>query len=184
VTGDSPKLEQTSMTTAQRVARDEGGERTRYEDIEVGADLGTMEWSFDQAAIGRICESDDDFHEWYSVASPWGGTVAPVLIGYPPVRLMFSRKYNVRGLFYGYEIENHASLRPGVKYTLSGRISRKWIKNNREFVEYEAFCHDAEGRHVFTTRRSHALDFLTRDLPKTATGIDSGAGGRLGHEGS
>lgn len=168
------------MTTPQRVARDQAGERTRYEDIEIGAALEPMEWSFDQDAIGRICESDDDFHEWYSIDSPWGGTIAPILIAYPPVRLMFSRKYNVRGLFYGYEVENYAPLRPGVRYRLSGHISRKWIKNNREFVEYEASCHDPAGQRIFTTRRSHALDFLTRDVPKVATGIDSGAGGRLG----
>ncbi|HYF18452.1 MAG TPA: hypothetical protein VEA40_11345 [Ramlibacter sp.] len=167
------------MNAPHRVARDQAGERTRYEDIEVGAPLGPMPWSFDQAAIARICESDDDFHEWYSVESPWGGTIAPCLISYPPVRLMFSQRYNVRGLFYGYEMENHAPLRPDVAYTLTGRISRKWIKNNREFVEYEAHCHDPQGQLVFTTRRSHALDFLTRDVPKTATGVDSGAGGRL-----
>ena len=58
--------------------------------------------------------------------------------------------------------------------------SRKWVKNNREFVEYEAVCHDPDGNKIFVTRRSHALDFLTIDVPKAATGIDSGAGGRLG----
>jgi len=170
------------MTTPQRVARDIGGERTRYEDINVGDDLGTIPWSFDQDAIVRLCESDDDFHEWYSVDSPYGGTIAPVLINYPPVRILFSRKYNVRGLFYWYEVENHAPLKPNVQYVLSGRISDKWIKREREYVQYEASCHDDTGKLIFITRRSHALDYLTRDVPKIATGIDSGAGGRLGDE--
>lgn len=164
----------------QRVARDAAGERTRYEDIEVGADLGTIEWSFDEAAIARICESDDDFHEWYSVESPYGGVIAPVLISYPPVRLLFSRKYNVRGLFYAYEVENYAPLKPNVTYRISGRICDKWIKREREYVQYEATCRDPDGNRVFCTRRAHALDFLTRDVPKDAEGIDSGAGGRLG----
>jgi len=168
------------MTTPQRVARDVGGERTRYEDIIVGDDLGTMDWSFDQKSIDQLCESDDDFHEWYSVASPYGGTIAPVLIGYPPVRILFSRKYNVRGLFYWCEIENHAPLKPNVQYVLSGCICDKWIKREREYVQYEARCHDNAGNLIFVTRRAHALDFLTRDIPKVATGIDSGAGGRLG----
>jgi hypothetical protein len=44
-----------NMTTPQRVARDQAGERTRYEDIEVGARLESMEWSFDQAEwIGKV----------------------------------------------------------------------------------------------------------------------------------
>lgn len=168
----------------QRVARDTAGERTRYEDIAVGEDLGSIEWRFDEDAIGRICESDDDYHEWYSVASPWGGVIAPVLISYPPVRLLFSRRYNVRGVFYSYEVENFAPLLPNVNYTIRGRISRKWIKREREFVEYEATCFGPSGERVFHTRRAHALDFLTRAAPKAATGIDSGAGGRLGaHEG-
>lgn len=173
------------MTTSpQRIARDAGGERTRYEDIEIGADLGTLEWRFDRESIGRLCESDDDFHEWYSVESPYGGVIAPTLISYPPVRLLFSRKYNVRGLFYWFEVENYAPLKPDVTYTIKGRISDKWIKRNREYVQYEAICYDPEGRKIFLTRRAHALDFLTLDVPKAGTGIDSGAGGRLGAEAS
>ena len=171
------------MTTRQRVARDAGGERTRYEDIVVGEDLGTIDWQFDDAAIARLCDSDDDFHEWYSVESPYGGTIAPALISYPPVRMLFSRRYNVRGLFYGFEHENFAPLRPNVKYTITGRICDKWIKRKREFVQYEATCHDPQGNKVFHTRRAHALDFLTRDVPKEASGIDSGAGGRLADAG-
>jgi hypothetical protein len=171
--------ERSQAKPAQRVARDAGGERTRYEDIQVGDDLGTLEWRFDEAAIARICESDDDFHEWYSVESPYGGVIAPVLISYPPVRLLFSRKYNVRGLFYAYEVENYAPLKPNVTYLLSGRVCDKWIKREREYVQYEATCHDPDGNKIFYTRRAHALDYLTRDVPKDAEGIDSGAGGRL-----
>lgn len=168
-----------SAATGQRVARDAAGERTRFEDINVGDDLGTIEWQFDTDAIARICESDDDFHEWYSVESPYGGVIAPVLISYPPVRLLFSRRYNVRGLFYWYEVENFAPLKPRVTYTISGRICDKWVKREREYVQYEATCLDPQGKRIFHTRRAHVLDFLTRDVPKAATGIDSGAGGRL-----
>ncbi len=171
------------MTARKRVARDAGGERTRYEDIAIGEDLGSIEWSFDEAAIARICDSDDDFHEWYAVESPYGGIIAPVLIGYPPVRMLFSRRYNVRGLFYWHEAENFAPLKPNVKYTIRGRICDKWIKREREFVQYEATCYDPQGNKVFHTRRAHALDYLTRDVPKDGSGIDSGAGGRLADEG-
>ena len=165
------------MTATQRVARDVSGvERTRYEDSNVGEDLGTMEWRFDRDSIARLCESDDDFHEWYAVESPYGGIVAPVLISYPAVRMLFTRRYNVRGLFYGFEMENFAPLKPDTTYTLSGRICDKWIRRNREYVQYEATCTDPQGMKIFHTRRAHALDFLTRDTPKEGVGIDSGAG--------
>lgn len=166
------------MTSTERIARDARGERTRFEQIEIGTDLGSMEWRFTPDNIRRICESDDDFHEWYSVESPYGGTIAPTLINYPPVRLLFSRKYNVRGVFYWYEIENYLPLKPDVTYTLTGRIIEKWIKRDREFVKYEATCHDPTGRKMFYTTRTHALDYLNRTLPRGAVGIDSGAGGR------
>ena len=167
------------MTTQpQRVARDSGGLRTTYDDIEVGGDLGSMEWSFTREGIAALCDSDADFHEWYSVDSPYGGVIAPELISYPPVRVLFSRRYNVRGVFYGFEMDNILPLQPDVKYRITGRIRDKWIKRNREFVQYEAEATDPEGRVVFRTRRTHALDFLPITAPKVGVGIDSGASSR------
>lgn len=161
----------------KRVARDGRGERTRYEAVVVGKDLGSMEWSFTRDDVARICESDDDFHEWYSLNSPYGKAIAPLLISYPPVRMLFSRMHNIRGLFYEYTAESYFPLHADTKYTLTGKVINKWIKRDREFVQYEAACHDADGRKIFYTTRTHVLDFLTRDTPKTGEGIDSGGGG-------
>jgi hypothetical protein len=166
------------MAEAQRVARDRRGLRTTFDEIVVGDDLGSIEWSFTRDMIAGVVETDDDYHEWYSVDSPYGGVIAPVLISYPPVRLLFSRKYNVRGVFYSFEMHNIRALRPDIVYTISGRICDKWTKRDREFVQYEAICFDPEGREAFRTKRAHALDYLPVTVPKTATGIDSGAGGR------
>lgn len=169
------------MTQQARVARDIGGARTNFDEISIGDDLGSVEWRFSREQIARMCESDDDYHEWYSVESPYGGVIAPVLIAYPPVRLLFSRRFNVRGVFFGFETRNLLPLRPDTTYVISGRICDKWIRRNREFVQYEAVCVDPEGREVFRTRRSHAIDYLPVTAPKVGVGIDSGAGGRLGH---
>lgn len=158
-----------------RVASDARGPRTSYEDIQVGADLGTIPWSVTPEQIAAICESDDDYHEWYTVGSPFGGVIAPVLIAYPPVRLLFSRAYNVRGLFYEIALDNLNPIRPGKAMFVSGRIVDKWIKRDREYVAYEGECTDEDGLPIFRTRRAHVLDYIPRTAPRSGEGVDSGA---------
>ncbi len=160
---------------AARVATDARGPRTSYEDIQVGADLGTTPWSVSSEQIAAICESDDDYHEWYTVGSPFGGVIAPVLIAYPPVRLLFSRAYNVRGLFYELTLDNLDPIRPGKAMFVSGRVVDKWIKRDREYVAYEGECIDEDGLVIFRTRRAHVLDYIPRTAPRSGEGVDSGA---------
>ena len=89
-----------------RVARDQRGERTPFEAIEVGTPLGPLEWTVTPEMLERQCRIDEDYHEWYSVESPFGGRIAPILSSYAPVRFLFSDKYNIRGLLVGFECEH------------------------------------------------------------------------------
>jgi hypothetical protein len=157
-----------------RVARDPKGERTDYEKIEIGKDLGSAELLITQEQIDAMCERREFWHPWFSIGSPFGGTVAPMLLSYGTPRLLFSQVYNVRGLFYKWAFENFQPLRPNVPMVVSARLSEKWVKNDREFVAYEATCKDADGRVVFTTRRAHALDYIKRSAPKEGEGLDTG----------
>lgn len=165
--------ENTAVLT--RVERDARGWRTRFEELEVGKHLGSLEWSVNATLIQALCESDDDYHEWYTIDSPYGGIIAPVLIGYPPVRLLFSRQYNVRGLFYDLHIENVNPIRPGKRLIATGRLSDKWIKRDREYVAYEGLCVDEDGLVIYRTRRAHVLDYIKRSAPRSGEGLDSGA---------
>jgi acyl dehydratase len=157
-----------------RVDFDERGPRTRYEDLEIGADIGSTTWAITQELVDDICERFDDYDEWYSVRSPFGTTIAPPIACYSPIRHLFSQRFNVRGLLYIFEVEFERPMKVGDLLTLTGQISKKWIQKNREFVEYTATAHDERGELVFTTRRAHALDFITRDRPREGQGIDSG----------
>ena len=60
-----------------RMAEDATGKRTTYEEIEVGKDLGSFEWTVTEADIERQCLLDEHWHEWFVSDSPWGGAVAP-----------------------------------------------------------------------------------------------------------
>jgi hypothetical protein len=157
-----------------RVARDERGERTNFEEIEVGEDLGFLEWTVTEEMIDRQCEIDEDYHEWYSVDSPFGGCIAPPLISYPPPRFLFAKHYNVRGLLTDYECEHINPIKPNKKMIVSGKITDKFIKRDREYFVVEATCVDEDGLEIFRTKRVHLLDVAPRTAPRTGVGLDSG----------
>jgi hypothetical protein len=90
---------------------------------------------------------------------------------------MFTKKYNVRGLFYIFESDFIRPIFFGEHITLTGRVTKKWIKRDREYVQYEAEGRDASGAIVFRTVRAHALDYLPRSLPRAGEGLDSGRPG-------
>ncbi|MFH1410931.1 MAG: MaoC family dehydratase [Patescibacteria group bacterium] len=157
-----------------RVLKDERGERTRYEDIEVGYDLGSLEWEITQAMIDAQCHLDDDYHAWYKIDSPFGGVIAQPQLTYRPPRWLISRNFNIRGLFYKWQMENLAPLKPGERITVSGRIVDKYVKNEREYVTYEAIGTSESGAVLFKTRRTHVLDYVERTAARAGVGVDSG----------
>ena len=50
-----------------RMAEDATGKRTTYEEIEVGKDLGSFEWTVTEADIERQCLLDEHWHGGLSV---------------------------------------------------------------------------------------------------------------------
>ena len=157
-----------------RVAEDEHGRRAEFDDIVVGQVLGEMDWLVTEEMIDTQCAIDADYDVWYSVTSPWGGRIAPPQISYRPPRWLLSRTYNVRGLFYKWEMENLRPILPGVTLRVRAQVSDKYVKNEREFIVLEAQATDPEGNVVFRTRRTHVLDFVERSAQRAGAGIDSG----------
>ncbi len=157
-----------------RVERDADGLRTQFEDIEVGADLGTLEWRVTREDIEKQCHIDEDWSEWFIVDSPYDGIIAPPQIQYRPPRWLLSRRYNIRGVFYRWEFENVRPIRPDRTIRLNGRVKGKWIAKEREFVEFEFEAHDETDELLFVTRRVHVLDVTKRSVPRAGEGVDSG----------
>jgi acyl dehydratase len=149
-----------------RVLADEKGERTTYDEIEVGAEFTPIEWVVSPEQIDYFCEANEDYHEWYSVDSPFGGRICHPLMNYRPARDLFSAMYRVRGLMYIYESEFINPAKPNKKMTVSGKMTNKWVKRDKEFVEYQVSCVDEDGLEIFRTRRVHALDANPRTAPR------------------
>ncbi|HAT35960.1 MAG TPA: hypothetical protein DCS82_09605 [Rhodospirillaceae bacterium] len=162
--------------TAVRIAEDSFGKRAEFDEIEIGAPLETMEWVVTDEDIEKQCRIDEDYHEAYVLGSSLADDerVAPPQIQYRPPRWMLTRTYNVRGVFYKWEFESFKAIRPGEKITVTGEIVDKWIKNEREFIKFEAIGHDEDGEKVFSTLRTHVLDVVERSAPREGSGIDSG----------
>lgn len=156
-----------------RIASDPRGKRTTYEEIEIGKDLGSAELFVKQEHVDQICDRLEDHHPYYELNSPFGGTVVPVYLTNKLPRSLFSQTYSVRGLFYKWSFELKRPLLTNTRYLVTARISEKWIKNDREFVAYEAECRDSNGTLMFSTRRAHALDYIKRTAPKVGIGADS-----------
>lgn len=157
-----------------RVERDGRGPRTTYEELEVGASLGELEWCIQPENAQGLMDNDQDYHPWYLGESPWGRPIIPPMATYPPVRILFTRRYNVRGLFYQFDSELIEPLHYGDKITITGRIADKWVRREREYVAYEAEGRSDTGTLLFSTRRAHVLDYLQRTVPRGGEGIDSG----------
>jgi hypothetical protein len=92
----------------------------------------------------------------------------------PPVRFLFSDKYNIRGLLVGFECEHLSPIRLDKKMIVSGRVVDKYVKRNREYFVVEARCVDEDGLEIFRTRRTHVLDYIPRTAPREGYGLDSG----------
>ena len=161
-------------TEPTRITEDANGPRTTFEEIEVGHDLGSIDWEVTPGDIVNQTHLDQDFDPWYALDSPFGGPIAPPQMQYRPPRWLLSRNYNIRGLFYRWEMDNVRPIEPGVKLRLTGTIAEKYVKNDREFVVYAVEARSEDGDVVFRTRRTHVLDVLSRDVPRSGTGIDSG----------
>jgi hypothetical protein len=160
-------------TPRARVLEDSQGKRAAFEDIEIGQSIGEMEWQVTDDLIDLQCQLDQDFDPLY-FPQEQGARVAPPQITYRPPRWLFSRTYNVRGLFVRWESENFRAIRANMTLRVSGSIVDKYVKKDREFVVYQAEGRDADGNLVFRTRRTHVLDFIERSAPRAGAGIDSG----------
>lgn len=160
-------------TTKTRVLEDSQGRRAAFEDIEVGQSIGEMEWQVTDDLIDLQCHLDQDFDPLF-FPQDGNARIAPPQITYRPPRWLFSRAYNVRGLFVRWESESFRAIEANTTLKVAGTIVEKYIKKDREFVVYETEGKDAAGNLVFRTRRTHVLDFVERSAPRAGAGIDSG----------
>lgn len=137
----------------------EGAPEVTFEELPVGLDLGQMDWSYTIEEARGLLASDDDEHPWFLESSPWGPPIIPMMATYSPVRLLVSRKFNLKGMFIQMRSSFPRPMFYETQYVLTGQIKDKWVKKGRQYVQFDASCRDAEGRLMFETTRIHLLNF-------------------------
>ena len=138
---------------------DQYGEFATFDEIEIGKKSRQQEWTITDDTIDVFCAMGDEFHEWYSIDSPFGGRIAPIQTTSMIIRALMP--YRVGGLFTGWDGKQHEVLRPNVPYIWQAWAADKWIRNDREWVAMEGTCHHPDGRLMMWTRRIHVLDYVT-----------------------
>ena len=157
-----------------RMASDATGKRTTYDEIVVGKDLGSFTWTVTKEDIERQCFLDEHWSEWFVGDSPWGGAIAPPQIQSRPPRWLLGRNYNIRGVSYKHDFEYLKPIKEGQTLTITGKISNKYVKRNREFVRWDTFAYDEEDELVFSASRVQCLDVIERSAPREGKGLDGG----------
>ena len=66
------------------------------------------------------------------------------------------------------------AIKAGQTLTISGKISDKYVKRNREFMRWDTFAHDEDGELVFSASRVQCMDIIERDAPREGVGVDGG----------
>ncbi len=125
-------------------------------EVYVGRDFGGRELDISADLARSYSESVEDYNEWYSGQSPWGGAASPAL-------LLHSEVYRNLGWYlpriYGnlharQEWELFQPAMVGDSVTTRSLVIDRYIKRNREYVVNEVTCFGVGGR-ILNRGRTH-----------------------------
>ena len=117
-----------------------------WEDLKVGDESGTIEYTITEAMVDRFAQAVDDHHDWYVKDSPFGGRIAPPPLTATDYQPTFVPKWGrIRGLHAKQETEFISPLRVGSKIRVSGTIVAKYEKRERKYLEFEYRIIDEDG---------------------------------------
>jgi len=119
-------------------------------DVYAGKDLGTLEVTITDEMVQHYVTGLGEPNAWYSVASPFGGPVAPVIV-YQDTDSQFKGWYldNLFGnLWRRQEWEIFAPTRVGQALSCTARVADRYRRRDRDVVAMEMWVRDAGGQLV------------------------------------
>jgi acyl dehydratase len=128
-----------------------------WDDIYVGKQLGRRDVEVTPDFVQRFVDGCEDSHPWYTGPSPFGGAVAPALIGsQEPWRFAGWYPPELRGNLHAkQEWDLFAPIMVGSTYTSRAMVSERYLwRNNRHVIVNEITISDADGR-VLARGRTH-----------------------------
>ena len=122
----------------------------RWDDIEVGEEVGPLEYEISEELIDKFAKAIDDYDDWYMKDSPFGGRIAhPTFSATDYVDLMFLKRTPIMSWVHAkqsIELINPAKL--GSKVTVTGKIVDKYIKRGRRYIELVYVAIDQDGQEI------------------------------------
>ena len=105
-----------------------------WDEIRVGDELGSIQYSVSPEMVKDYVESLDDPAPWYLEDSPFGGPIVPPFYLCDDfVRLLIQAKYPVGVLHTKQECEFKHPIKPRMLLTVRGRIADLYVKQGRDY---------------------------------------------------
>ncbi|MFC1825712.1 MaoC family dehydratase [Thermodesulfobacteriota bacterium] len=123
------------------------------EDVLVGDDLGTYQYRISIEKVKDFVECLDNLDPLYLEDSPLGGPLVPPFYfcdDFMP--LWIQARYPVKLLNVGNEYEFKHPVKPGTLLTVRGKITNKYIKRERTYLDAEIMTTDEHGNVVCSAK--------------------------------
>jgi acyl dehydratase len=145
------------MTTDAAPAGDPALRTDAWDDIYVGKFLGRREVEVTPELVSRFTLGCQDDHPWYTGASPFGGPVAPALVGsQEPWRFAGWYPAELRGNLHAkQEWDLFAPVMVDSAYVSQAQVVERYLwRSNRHVIVNEVTMSDSAG-HVLARGRTH-----------------------------
>ena len=136
-------------------------EKVRFEDVNVGDELGPVKHHVTESMIREYAEATGDMQPWHTRgAPPYAG-----VIGHPMMATIFSTRLLGRsgidrpsgGIHAKHEYEFHGAVRAGQTVVTTGRIIEKYERRGRKYVVCESLTVDESGRPIARCKYTQAM---------------------------
>ena len=136
---------------------------TGLDEIRVGKYLGERRIEVTAELVGRFAAGSVEANPWYTGRSPFGGPVAPALIGsHEPWRFPGWYPPEVRGaLHFKQEWDLYAPIPVGSTVVSRAVVSERYLRRDRHLIVNEVLLADPAGR-PYARGRTHMSFLLTQ----------------------
>jgi MaoC dehydratase-like protein len=137
-----------------------------WENFTVGEEFGPLDIVISEQAVKSYMYAVDDYHPWYSHASPLGGRIAPTALLTRPLLDLVYLEYDatlLRAVHVREELELFGPAKVGQRVTLRGRVRDKFLKRGEPYLVFAGEASDEAGK---TLIRMKATEIFPSDLRK------------------
>ena len=122
----------------------------RWDDIQIGEELGPLEYDISEDFINNFANAVDDHDDWYMKSSPFGDRIAHPTFAATDYNDLAFLTWGplLSGLHAKHSMELINPVKAGSTVKVSGKIVNKYIKRERKYIEMEYQVVDQDGQEI------------------------------------